>query len=59
VTEVQQALEADGFDAAAALRIATQLVAEWRGLQLALLSGAPRAVLDESYADLIDRIPLP
>jgi AcrR family transcriptional regulator len=59
VGEVQEALEAGGVDRTAALRIATQLVAEWRGLQLALLSGASRAVLDDSYADLIDRIPLP
>ena len=50
-------LEAEGVDPRRAERIATQLVAEWRGLQFALLSGADRTVLDESYADLVDRVP--
>ena len=59
VAEVQAVLETAGLDPVSALRAATQLVAEWRGLQFALLSGAPRAVLDESYADLVDRLLLP
>jgi AcrR family transcriptional regulator len=56
VTEVREALEADGVPAAHAPVLATQLVAEWRGLQLALLSGADREALDASYADLVDRL---
>lgn len=59
VAEVRQALEAEGIAPDAALRIATQLVAEWRGLQLALLSGAPRDVLDAAAADLVDRLLVP
>lgn len=59
VGEVQAALEEAGLAPAEALGIATQLVAEWRGLQFALLSGAPRTVLDRAYADVVDRLPLP
>jgi AcrR family transcriptional regulator len=59
VAEVRAVLEAAGFEAGSALRVATQLVAAWRGLQFALLSEAPRAVLDDAYAELVDRIPLP
>lgn len=59
VADVRGALEDAGVERDAALRTATQLVAEWRGLQFALLSGADRAVLDASYAELVDRIPLP
>jgi AcrR family transcriptional regulator len=56
VEDVRVVLVAEGLEDAAALRVATQLVAEWRGLQFALLSGADRAVLDASYADLVDRL---
>jgi hypothetical protein len=56
VAEVQQALEAEGMPAARAQVLATQLVTEWRGLQVSLLTGAPRALLDASYADLVDRL---
>ena len=59
VAQVRAVLEAEGIDPERAERVATQLVAEWRGLQFALLSGADRTVLDESYADLVDRVPLP
>jgi AcrR family transcriptional regulator len=59
VAEVREVLEAEGLESEVALLGATQLVAEWRGLQLALVSGAPRDVLDASYADLVDRLPLP
>jgi AcrR family transcriptional regulator len=59
VAAVRDVLEAEGVERAAAGRLATQLVAEWRGLQFALLSGADREELDASYADLVDRIPLP
>ncbi|MBW4042204.1 MAG: TetR/AcrR family transcriptional regulator [Acidobacteria bacterium] len=59
VADVRAVLEREGVEQAAAERLATQLVAEWRGLQFALLSGADRSVLDGSYADLVDRIPLP
>jgi AcrR family transcriptional regulator len=58
VAEVRVVLEAEGVDPVPAERIATQLVAEWRGLQFALLSGTDRTLLDESYADLVDRVPL-
>jgi AcrR family transcriptional regulator len=59
VTEVREALVADGVEAGAALVLATQLVTAWRGLQLSLLSGAPRELLDASYADLVERIAPP
>lgn len=59
VAEVRAVLETEGLEGDTALRVATQLVAELRGLQFALLSGAPRDVLDDSYAGLIDRLPLP
>ena len=59
VAAVREVLEAEGLEHATAGRIATQLVAAWRGLQFALLSGADRGELDGSYADLVDRIPLP
>ena len=59
VAAVREVLEAEGVERALAGSLATQLVAEWRGLQFALLSGADRAELDGSYADLVDRIPLP
>jgi AcrR family transcriptional regulator len=59
VEAVRAVLEAQGVGSASALGLATQLVAEWRGLQFALISGASRAVLDAAYADLVDRMPLP
>lgn len=58
VAEVRATLEAEGFAPEAALPIATQLVAEWRGLQFALLAGSPRGLLDAAHADLIGRLPL-
>lgn len=59
VEDVRRVLAAEGVEPEQALRLATQLVAEWRGLQFALLSGADRAVLDASYAGFVDRIRLP
>lgn len=59
VEAVRAVLEAEGVEATAALRLATQVVAQWRGLQFALVSGADRAVLDAAYRDLVDRMPLP
>jgi len=56
VAEVQHALEAEGMPAERAQVLATQLVTEWRGLQVSLLTGAPRGLLDASYADLVDRL---
>ena len=56
VAEVQQALEAEAVPADRAQVLATQLVTEWRGLQVSLLAGAPRDLLDASYADLVDRL---
>ena len=59
VAEVRAVLEAEGVAPDPALRTATQLVAEWRGLQFALLSGAPRTVLDAASAELVERLLLP
>lgn len=59
VAEVRAVLEAEGAAPDPALRTATQLVAEWRGLQFALLSGAPRSVLDAASAELVERLLLP
>jgi AcrR family transcriptional regulator len=59
VSDVRAVLEAEGMDPAPALLVATQLVAEWRGLQFALLSGTDRALLDASYDDFVARIDLP
>jgi AcrR family transcriptional regulator len=56
VGEVQRSLEAEGMSAPRAQVLATQLVTEWRGLQVSLLTGAPRELLDASYADLVDRL---
>ena len=56
VGEVQEVLEAGGTPASRARLLATQLVTEWRGLQVSLLSGASRELLDASYADLVDRL---
>ena len=56
VADVQAVLEADGVESASALRTATLLVAEWRGLQFALVSGSDPAVLDASHAELVDRL---
>ena len=56
VAEVQQALEAEAVPADRARVLATQLVTEWRGLQVSLLAGARRDLLDASYADLVDRL---
>ncbi len=46
VAEVQQALEAEAMPADRAQVLATQLVTEWRGLQVSLLRRAPRDLLD-------------
>lgn len=59
VAEVQQALTAEGMPVARAQVLATQLVTEWRGLQVSLLTGARRELLDASYADLVDRLLAP
>ena len=53
---VGQVLEREGLPPADAADVATQLVAEWRGLQLALLSGVPRASLDRAATRLVDRL---
>lgn len=59
VADVRAVLETEGVEPEAALRSATVLVAELRGLQFSLLSGTDRAVLDASYAGLVDRLDLP
>lgn len=58
VSRVGEVLEAEGHGREDALRIGTQLVAEWRGLQFALLAGAPRAVLDRAHDELVAAIPV-
>ena len=59
VADVRGVLETEGVEPPTALRVATLLVAEWRGLQFALLSGTDPAQLDAAYADLVERLPLP
>jgi AcrR family transcriptional regulator len=58
VAAVADVLEREGLQPADAADVATQLVAAWRGLQLALLSGVPRADLDRAARGLVDRLPL-
>lgn len=59
VAEVQAALRDAGLPDDRALLTGTQIVAAWRGLQFALLSGTPREVLDASWAGSVDRLALP
>jgi AcrR family transcriptional regulator len=56
---VRAVLEREGFDGDEALELATLVVAEWRGLQFALVSGTPRDLLDRAYARLVDAFPIP
>lgn len=58
VASVGAVLEREGLPPADAADAATQLVAAWRGLQVALLSGVPRADLDRAARGLVDRLPL-
>ena len=51
VAEVREVLVLEGAEPAGAQRLATEVVALWRGLQFALLSGADRRVVDASHAD--------
>jgi AcrR family transcriptional regulator len=50
VEQVSRSFVADGVPAADARDLAIEVVALWRGLQFALLSGADRAALDRSHA---------
>ena len=56
---VRAVLEVEGFAADTARELAVLLVAEWRGLQVALVTGAARPVLDAAYARLIAAFPTP
>ncbi|WP_159501216.1 TetR/AcrR family transcriptional regulator [Microbacterium sp. 18062] len=49
VTLVRQVLEAEGYTGTASERAATRIVADWRGLQFALLCGLPAEDLAEAY----------
>lgn len=50
------ALRRDGHGEEAARMLALQIMALWRGLQFALLSGSPRAVLDEAHRSAVERL---
>lgn len=50
VEQVARSLRADGVPEPDALDLAIEVVALWRGLQFALLSGADGAALDRSHA---------
>ena len=54
--EVAAALRAEGFSGADARRCALELVALWRGLQLAVLSGVPRRELDAVHGGAVRRL---
>lgn len=56
VSRVREVLEEAGYGPEPALRIGTQIVAEWRGLQFALLAGTPRAILDRAHDELVAAI---
>jgi AcrR family transcriptional regulator len=49
VRDLQAILEREGYSESDARIAATQLVAAWRGLQFAMLSGVEREVLDAAY----------
>jgi AcrR family transcriptional regulator len=57
--DVRAVLEAEGIEPVRAQHLATLLVAEWRGLQFALLSGADPDELDASSVALVDALDLP
>jgi AcrR family transcriptional regulator len=59
VGSVRAVLEREGFAERDALELATQVVAEWRGLQFALVSGAARGPLDAAHARLVAALPVP
>jgi AcrR family transcriptional regulator len=56
---VRDVLEREGYAERDALELATQVVAAWRGLQFALVSGTPRSLLDAAYARLVASLPVP
>ncbi|MBZ4487386.1 TetR/AcrR family transcriptional regulator [Microbacterium sp. cx-55] len=49
VALVRDVLVAEGYPQTAAENAATRIVAQWRGLQFALLCGMPAAVLSDAY----------
>jgi AcrR family transcriptional regulator len=59
VAEVRAVLESEGVAPETAARTATTVVAHWRGLQFALLSGGDPAHLEAAYRDVVDVLPLP
>jgi AcrR family transcriptional regulator len=58
VADVRAVLEREGYGDAAE-ELATQLVAAWRGLQFALLSGTDAALLRGAHERLVDAFPTP
>lgn len=55
-TRVGSVLIHNGTDPDCAQQIATGIVALWRGLQFALLSGAPRSELDATHRSFIEGV---
>jgi hypothetical protein len=49
VTLVRDVLEDEGYPRHAAENAATRIVAQWRGLQFALLCGMPADTLSDAY----------
>jgi hypothetical protein len=56
VTRVRAVFTAEGWAADAAELAATRVVAEWRGLQFALLCGMRPALLTAAYERSIDEL---
>jgi AcrR family transcriptional regulator len=53
---VEAALRRDGYSADDARLVSVQVLALWRGLQFALLSGTPREQLDAAHRSAIEHI---
>lgn len=50
------ALRREGIDEASARSLSLQIMALWRGLQFALLSGSPRDALDEAHRSAVAQL---
>lgn len=55
-TEIAGILQAQGLEPRDARRVGLEVVALWRGLQLALLAGVPAAELDEVHRHAVRRL---
>lgn len=55
-TEIAEILRVQGVEPTAARRAGLEVVALWRGLQLALLAGVPAAELDEVHRAAVTRL---